>query len=171
MYFLNFGVNNRFISFCFNFHFFNFVLICCLNLEKFREASLVRGFYLIFFCLFLLQSLGKQRSLFLGFVLRTILLSTLFFSPFHYRLNKGEWSILWLLHQLLICLWLSSSIDSSLINYLHAWFIIFCELLLELLKTLLFELSQGVTSASVLLHIFIKFTYNILLIILHFIID
>ena len=171
MYLLNFGVNNRFITFCSNFHFFNFVLICCLNLEKFWEPSLVLNCYLIFYCLLLLQSLGKQRSFFLGLLFRTILLSALFFSPLHYRLNKGEWSILWLLHQLLICLWLSSSINSPLINYLHAWFIIFCELLLKLLKTLLFELSQGVTSTCVLLHIFIKFTINFLLFILHFIID
>ena len=170
MYLLNFGVYNRFGSFWPNFLFFNFVLISRLNLEKFWEPSLVRSCCLIFSCLLLLQSLSKQGSLFLWFLRCTVLLKTFFFSSLNYRLNKGKCGI-HLLFNLLFWLWLSSGISSSLINYLHAWFIIFCELLLKLLKTLLFELSQGVTSTCVLLHIFIKFTINFLLFILHFIIN
>ena len=167
MYLLNFGVYKRFGIFWSNFLFFNFVLISRLNLEKFWEPSLVWSCCLIFSCLLLLQSLSKQGSLFLRFLLCTILLSTLFFSPLNYRLNKRKCGI-HLLFNLLFWLWLSSGINSSLINYLHAWFIIFGELLLKLFETLLFELSQRVTSACMLLHIFIKFTIIFLLLVFHF---
>jgi hypothetical protein len=169
MYLLNFGVHNRFSNFWSNFLFFNnFRLISSLNLEKFREPSLVFNRFIILSSFLLLQSLSKKWSLFLRFLLSCILLATWSFSPLNYRLNKRKLGVQWLLGLLLLCLCFSRCISPSLVNYLHAWFIIFGELLLELLKSLLFQLPQRVTTSGVLLHIFIKFTIVFLLLILHF---
>ena len=138
MYLLYFGVNNRFSNFCSNFLFFNnFRLISSLNLEKFWEPSLFFNRFIILSSFLLLQSLSKKWSLFLRFLLSCILLTTWLSSPLNYRLNKRKWGVQWLLGLLLLCLWFSRCISPSLVNYLHAWFIIFGELLLEFLKSLL----------------------------------